>query len=588
MQWDDPYDIRDPVLNQPPIYSNTGTIGAAGTPVTYTDIPPFVQGTGYVINVIATSGDFDAIVTLTDPSGTNVIVQDTGTDETVFYYAPISGQYKITISRFATTTGNFNITINTTATPGVMTTDLNLLVFRADTGAYLSTRSLTTDNIASNRPVELGGSSTVNSPAGQTQIQFVVARRNIPVAPRLPTRVRISTRGNGAAGIGPAEYFAYNAVTTKGHATAKGCNGTAAYSVFRPNTPEVFTSPGPATILFDKNANLLATPELRLCPTVAAVDGANDSDFSSDSTGDLDTQPNFFGTSSAAPHAAAVAALVLQAKGGPGSVTPLQMRSILQRSAFPHDLDPSFASGVARATPNGGKVTITVTSDNDSNTSTGQNDPNSMTISYIGPSSLASLTFNPAGTASTGGGVTGGNNGYFDTPASSPATVTYFENDFPGLIFETPTKAFTLGASTGLTAADVVATPSNPAGAPTPAGAGFWTLGLNFPTGNFTGGKILRFTVGRGLQHSANVQTGAVGTTPGPGTSTVNPLADLFGGGVFIPRNQTVANGMAFSGTLTDGSTFSGVMKNRIGVGYTNVDGYGLMNAEAAVMLPVQ
>ena len=600
LQWDDPYDIRTPVVNQPAIYSATGTTTGTFNGSSTPPLPPFTAGTGYVIQETATSGDFDGIVTITDPNGNVIVSQDTGTDETVTFFAPVSGQYSIAVAPYATTAGNFTLTVNTTQATGVMTTDLNLLVFDL-AGNFQAAKSLTTNNLANNRPVELG---TIAAGTGNTQLQFVIARANIPTAPRLPTRVRVSTRGNGAGGIGPDEYFTYNTVTTKGHATARGCNGTAAYSVFRPNTPEYYSSPGPATIFFDKNANLLPAPEIRLCPTVAAIDAANTSDFpqagsaGSDSGSDPDVNPNFSGTSSAAPHAAALAALVLEAKGGPGSLTPAQMRSILQRSAFPHDLDPSSASASAR-TSTGGKVSITINSDgyNGSNASTAQNDPNSFAVAYVGPGSVATLVFNPGGTGATGGNVTGGANGELDTNGTPTSpTVTYFQIDTPGLVFETATKAFTLGNSVGLTAADVTATTSNPAGAPTPVGAGFYTLSLGFPTGNFTGGKVLRFTVGRGAQRSSNVATGGSPTVIGPGTTTVNSLADLFGGGVVIPGSydsatktySVLTNGMSFSGTTTDGGTFSGTIKNRIGAGYSPVDGFGLINAEAAVSQTVQ
>ena len=67
------------------------------------------------------------------------------------------------------------------------------------------------------------------------------------------------------------------------------------------------------TILFDQDGRPLATPALRRKPGVVAPDAVNTTFFFADREDDEDRFPNFFGTSAAAPHAAAVAALVLQA-----------------------------------------------------------------------------------------------------------------------------------------------------------------------------------------------------------------------------------------------------------------------------------
>ena len=67
-------------------------------------------------------------------------------------------------------------------------------------------------------------------------------------------------------------------------------------------------------------------PQIRRKPEIAATDGGNTTFFVADASRDDDDLPNFFGTSAAAPHAAAIAALVLQARGGPGSVSPTAMR----------------------------------------------------------------------------------------------------------------------------------------------------------------------------------------------------------------------------------------------------------------------
>jgi hypothetical protein len=590
MQWDDPYDSRTLTEDQPPIYSSGGNInGTTVTQVAFDQnstppLPAFIGGQAYVITEAAVAGSsFDAIINIFDPSGNLILTQDTGTDETVNFFAPTSGQYKIVVNAFSTTTGAFTFTVNTANGTAGVTTDLNLLVFTS-AGAYVSSQSLTSNNLINNRPIELG---QFNFGASK-QIQFVIARANTPTLPanKLPTHVRWLIPGNGAANLGPAEYFKYNTVTTSGHATSRGANGVAAYAVFKPNLPEYFSSPGPATFYFDKDSNRLPVPEVRQQPRVAAADAANTSFFTSDTTADLDTNPNFSGTSAAGPHAAAIAALVLQAHGGPRSVSPEDMTKILQNSAFPHDLDPNYSSGSA-FTSDGANVSVTISSDNELQFQTGGNDPSSFQIFFSGPGSLASITFNPTGSQTTAGNVTGGNSGPSNDVGSIPATITYFENNFPGMTFLPATRAFLLGPLTGLTPADVTA-PLNVAPftgfsnlTPPPANGTtmFNTMTIGFPNSNFVSGDAVRFTVGRGVAHSATTNNG---TVIGPGTITTQYSADMFGGGVLIPSGVVVTDGMTFSGTTTAGGTFSGVIRNNIGKGYSVWDGYGFIDASAA------
>jgi hypothetical protein len=88
-----------------------------------------------------------------------------------------------------------------------------------------------------------------------------------------------------------------------------------------------FSSAGGTPIVFDIEGNRLATPEVRLKPGLTGPDGTNTTFFISDSIRDDDDAdgafggadpgefPNFFGTSAAAPHAASVAALLLDSEG---------------------------------------------------------------------------------------------------------------------------------------------------------------------------------------------------------------------------------------------------------------------------------
>ena len=568
-QWDDPF---NQVVNfdPNPIFTDHGVY--VNTDLTF-QTPVLTEGQNYVITITADAGSsFDAIVTIKDPNG-NVVVnaQDTGTDETINFFPPVTGSYQIIVMSFGGTTGAFTVNIYNGLNPQ-LTTDFNLLAFDL-AGNYLPGSSLTTNNYATNVPFEFGATKPKT---GETQVQYVIARSTVPTASQPATHLRWIIRGNGAGGIGPAEYLTVNTPNTKGHAMANGCNGTAAYNVFRMSIPEYYTSPGPATVYFDMNGNRLPSPEVRLQPGVAAADNGNTSFFGGDSAGDLDTKPNFSGTSAASPHAAAIAALVLEANGGPGSVSPAQMMEILHNTSFQHDLDPNFASGKAR-TSDGGVVRFTANTDLGLNPSSGVNNLNHLELSYKGPGSLTSIVFNPEGTAATAGNTTGGNNGL-------DLNNTYFSNVYPGIVFEPNTKAFTVGDESEVASGDVSAAFSNQAPLPSVAGQ-FWTMTLSFANDALSTGKSLRFTVGHGPQHNSTVTNG-VGPDGGA-TSTSFTQADLFGGETLLPDGKSARRGMTFSGTTSGGGTFSGTVNNRVGPGYSPLDGFGFINAELAVSAPL-
>lgn len=560
LQWDDPYDITPSGVG-PLISQTTGTLATAASQV---DVPLSVTaGNAYVVDVSGDStvygaGNLDVIVTVLDAGGATVTQVDTGLGENFTFFAPSSGAYKLRVTGYGGDTGSFTASVNQGTGVSQMTSDFNLLFFHAGTGAYLG--CICENNLASNRPVELPGTLTFPTSVTTGQVQLVIARANVPTAPRPASRLRYKmlSSSNGSVAY-PSEYFSYSTPITYGHNAAVGANGVAAYSPFRPNIPEDFTSTGPVRIVWDRNNQRIPeAQQVRLKPDMAAMDGGNTTFFTSDTSRDTDTFPNFFGTSAAAPTAAGIAALVLQAKGGPGSVAPAQMRTMLQRSAFQHDLDPYAARAQAQALPNRGKVTITLDGDN---SATARTDPNAFSISYTGPSSITSITFDGANGNPGGGNVSG---------ASTP-----------GLVFDSRTAAqpFVVGSgSVGLSAAQVTATHLNPAPSPSVAGQNYG-LRLDFTPGSFSGGKTLKFGIGRAVQRSA--------FSPPAGTTATANSADLAGAVVRQPEGTLASGGISFTGTLADGSTFSGTLANRVGAGWAFLDGFGFINAQSAVNQPL-
>jgi hypothetical protein len=206
---------------------------------------------------------------------------------------------------------------------GAVTTDLNVYLFDASGACAWA---FAANNFTTDRGYEHIG---VN---GSGTFRLMIARTS--AGSKLASRVRLLNIGGWSGG--PLSVPTHP--TTFGHSAAAGANSVGAYVYTGTATGiapsfEGFSSPGPATMAFDSAGNRLSVAEIRRKPDFAAPDGANTTFFHSGSDYEGDGFPNFFGTSAAAPHAAGVAALLLQAAGGPGSLAPRQIQSILCSTA---------------------------------------------------------------------------------------------------------------------------------------------------------------------------------------------------------------------------------------------------------------
>ena len=204
-------------------------------------------------------------------------------------------------------------------TTGGVRTNLDLYLIAVRNGVLSDTVARgRTNNITTSQPLEsLNFTNTVAT--GTTTFDLVIVLRNGAT----PTRLKYLNRGT----TNPREWFGSSTVT--GHAASASAMAVAAASCFDQRVPESFTSLGGALpFLFSPTGVALATPELRQKPNITATDGTDTSFFGSDFEGN--GFPNFFGTSAAAPHAAAVAALLLSAES---TLTPTQVYSRLTSTA---------------------------------------------------------------------------------------------------------------------------------------------------------------------------------------------------------------------------------------------------------------
>jgi hypothetical protein len=204
----------------------------------------------------------------------------------------------------------------------------------------------------------LGNPASASGKTPATTVSLTVGLAGNTIA---PGRIKFLLSANGAkATINSA--FAPGGPTIQGHSMAAGAASVGAAFYFdtpacgtSPAALETYSSEGGDPILFDTSGNRLTAPQVRQKPDFVAPDGANNTilgatlgqsseTVTTNIAGCQDNAafPNFFGTSAAAPHAAAAAALMLQANP---ALTNTQIIQAMQTSALPMSARATSAAG---------------------------------------------------------------------------------------------------------------------------------------------------------------------------------------------------------------------------------------------------
>lgn len=198
-------------------------------------------------------------------------------------------------------------------------TDLDVFLVNGTTGAIVE--QSTYNSIANRTPLEF---LDFTNDTGQTNFDVLIRKKSGAT----PGRIKYIPFGLSSNPANIYQEYGTNSSTIFGHAAATNALAVGAVPYFNTNNPESFTSAGLTTILFEADGTPKATPEIRQKPEIAAIDGTDNTFFGSDIEGN--SFPNFFGTSAAAPHAAAVAALVKEANP---NFTPAQIYDRLKSTA---------------------------------------------------------------------------------------------------------------------------------------------------------------------------------------------------------------------------------------------------------------
>jgi hypothetical protein len=358
-----------------------------------------------------------------------------------------------------------------------ITTNYNILIFDA-VGNFLSAVSGTSNSFRTQQPWQYTGNLRLG--VGY-QIAITKTTHTDPKAGAGPAthQLALYTSLDGA-GVLTGTYFQPAPLTVPiiyGHPAAASAIAVAAY-VFNwkptpPYQPEIenYTTPGPAYLYFDQNGRRLGTPEVRLKPEVAGVDGVVTTFFYK--PGYYNYPFAFFGTSASGPTVAGVVALMLQAAGGPGLLDNQQVRSVLENTAPPRR--GVSESAHARGVKDQSNIFVTALG-------SFYFGANYLTINYFGP-------------------------------ADEYIENVTIDGSKAGLVFATRPDQFVIGATNGFSSSDV--TMESPARA-TPM------FTLHFKKGVFRNGASISFSVG---QDEAGQFSGLTQSQYGVGSDALD-LAD--------------------------------------------------------------
>jgi Ca2+-binding RTX toxin-like protein len=193
--------------------------------------------------------------------------------------------------------------------------DLDIFVVRNSDLANPDIVAHSSDDNIGNNPLETL-SFTNNTDTDQFSI-LIGQRNTVASHPEKIKYISFSSK---------ADHFEYghDSPTVFGHPNAAGAIAVGAVRYQTPSEVKSSSSVGGTPILLDENGNTMSTPEVRLKPDIVAPDSVSTT---------VEGFETFSGTSAAAPHVAGMAALMLQAAGGSGSLTPAEVRSLLQQTA---------------------------------------------------------------------------------------------------------------------------------------------------------------------------------------------------------------------------------------------------------------
>jgi hypothetical protein len=251
------------------------------------------------------------------------------------------------------------------STPGA-TSKLDLCVsVPAGTGVMVynygvQTATCTGLNATGTDPVQIMIVADPASAASSTKATTVSISVGLGSGSAAPGRIKVAWEDDGL-GSSIANFPPTSNPTIQGHPGAAGAAAVGA--AFFGNTPlcgntpavlEGFSSLGGSPILFDTSGNRLQVPVERQKPDFVGPDGTNTTFFGFPLPAGFDKStvpqcannaalPNYFGTSAATPHAAGLAALLLQANP---AITPTDIYQGISFTAAPMvNPSPDLATG---------------------------------------------------------------------------------------------------------------------------------------------------------------------------------------------------------------------------------------------------